>query len=157
MSLLKDLRYGARKLVHNPGFAAVTVMTLALGIGLTTTMFSIVYGALMRGLPFEHPERIVSVRRANPVRDFHEMEVSPHDFVDYRAQARSFEGLAAFTSGTVNVSGSEKPERFDGAYMSANALSAGTSLYAQYWSRDTGYAAPNNVGLTDAVGFTICP
>ena len=122
MSLLKDLRYGARKLVHNPGFAAVTVVTLALGIGLTTTMFSIVYGALIRGLPFEHAERIVSVRRANPVRDFQEMEVSPHDFVDYRAQARSFEGLAAFTSGTVNVSGSEKPERFDGAYMSANAF-----------------------------------
>ncbi|MFL5538150.1 MAG: ABC transporter permease [Longimicrobiaceae bacterium] len=122
MSLLKDLRYGARKLVHNPGFAAVTVVTLALGIGLTTTMFSIVYGALLRGLPFEHAERIVSVRRANPVRDFREMEVSPHDFVDYRAQARSFEGLAAFTSGTVNVSGSEKPERFDGAYMSANAF-----------------------------------
>jgi len=122
MSLLKDLRYGARKLVHNPGFSAVSVVTLALGIGLTTTMFSIVYGALMRGLPFEHPERIVSVRRANPVRDFREMEVTPHDFVDYRAQARSFESLASFTNGTVNVSGSEKPERFDGAYMTANAF-----------------------------------
>lgn len=122
MSLLKDLRYGARKLVHNPGFAAVTVVTLALGIGLTTTMFSIVYGALVRGLPFEHPERIVSVRRANPVRDFQQMEVSPHDFADYRVQARSFEALAAFGSGTVNVSGSEKPERFDGAYVTANAF-----------------------------------
>jgi putative ABC transport system permease protein len=122
MSLLKDLRYGARKLVHNPGFSAVSVVTLALGIGLTTTMFSIVYGGLMRGLPFEHPERIVSVRRANPVRDFREMSVTPHDFVDYRAQARSFESLAAFSNGTVNVSGSEKPERFDGAYMTANAF-----------------------------------
>lgn len=122
MSLLKDLRYGARKLVHNPGFAAVTVVTLALGIGLTTTMFSIVYGALMRGLPFEHAERIVAVHRANPVRDFDRMSVTPHDFVDYRAQARSFEGLAAYSNGTVNVSGSEKPERFDGAYMSANAF-----------------------------------
>ena len=122
MSLLKDLRYGARKLVHNPGFSAVSVVTLALGIGLTTTMFSIVYGALMRGLPFEHPERIVSVRRANPVRGFEEMSVTPHDFADYRAQARSFESLAAFSNGTVNVSGSEKPERFDGAYMTANAF-----------------------------------
>jgi putative ABC transport system permease protein len=100
----------------------VTVVTLALGIGLTTTMFSIVYGALMRGLPFEHAERIVSVRRENPVRDFREMTVSPHDFVDYRAQAHSFEALAGFTNGTVNVSGSEKPERFDGAYMTANAF-----------------------------------
>jgi putative ABC transport system permease protein len=122
MSLLKDLRHGARKLVRNPGFSAVSVVTLALGIGLTTTMFSIVYGALMRGLPFEHAERIVSVRRANPVRDFREMSVTPHDFVDYRAQARSFEALAGFSNGTFNVSGSEKPERFDGAYMTANAF-----------------------------------
>ncbi|HKP76995.1 MAG TPA: ABC transporter permease [Longimicrobiaceae bacterium] len=122
MSLLKDLRYGARKLLHNPGFSAVTVMTLALGIGLTTTMFSIVYGALMRGLPFEHADRIVSVRRANPVRDQRELSITPHDFADYRAQARSFEALAGFSNGTVNVSGSEKPERFDGAYMTANAF-----------------------------------
>jgi putative ABC transport system permease protein len=122
MSLLKDLRYGARKLVHNPGFATVTVVTLALGIGLTTTMFSIVYGALMRGLPFEQSERVVSLRHANPVRDFDELPVSAHDLVDYRAQARSFEALAAFSNGTVNVSGSEKPERFDGAYVTANAF-----------------------------------
>jgi len=122
MSLLKDLRYGARKLVHNPGFSAVSVVTLALGIGLTTTMFSIVYGALMRGLPFEHGERVVTVRRSNPVRDRLEMDVSMHDLADYRAQQHSFEGLAGFTNGTVNVSGSEKPERFDGAYMTANAF-----------------------------------
>jgi predicted permease len=122
MSLLKDLRYGARKLVHNPGFSAVSVVTLALGIGLTTTMFSIVYGALMRGLPFEHGERIIALRRANPVRDWKQMNVSQHDFADYRAQQRSFEALAGFTNGTVNVSGSEKPERFDGAYMTANAF-----------------------------------
>ncbi|HEX8243286.1 MAG TPA: ABC transporter permease, partial [Longimicrobium sp.] len=122
MTLLQDLRYGARKLLTNPGFSAVSVVTLALGIGLTTTMFSIVYGALMRGLPFEHGERVVSIRRENPVRDWHEMNVSQHDFADYRAQQHLFEGLAAFTNGTVNVSGAEKPERFDGAYLTANAF-----------------------------------
>jgi len=122
MSLLQDLRYGARKLVHNPGFSAISVLTLALGIGLTTTMFSIVYGALMRGLPFEHGERVVSIRRANPARDQERMSVSLHDFNDYRAQQRSFEGLGAFNNGTVTVSGSEKPERFDGAWMTANAF-----------------------------------
>lgn len=122
MTLLQDLRYGARKLLTNPGFSAVSVVTLALGIGLTTTMFSIVYGALMRGLPFEHGERVVSIRRSNPVRDFREMSVTLHDFADYRAQQHSFEGLAAFSNGTVNVSGAEKPERFDGAYLTANAF-----------------------------------
>ncbi|HSU17880.1 ABC transporter permease [Longimicrobium sp.] len=122
MSLLQDLRYGARKLVHNPGFSALSVVTLALGIGLTTTMFSIVYGALLRGLPFEHGERVVAVRRANPPRDQKQMDLTPHDFDDYRAQQRSFEGLGAFSSGTMTVSGTEKPERFDGAYLTANTF-----------------------------------
>lgn len=122
MSLLKDLRYGARKLVRNPGFSAVAVLTLALGIGLTTTMFSIVYGAMMRGLPFPDGDRVVAVERNNPPRHIDQMGVTLHDFADYRAQARSFEGLAAYTGGTFNVSGNEKPERFDGSYMSANAF-----------------------------------
>jgi predicted permease len=122
MNLLQDLRHGARKLLRTPGVSAVSVVTLALGIGLTTTMFSIVYGALMRGLPFDHGERVVSIRRSNPVRDFRQMPVTLHDFADYRAQQHSFEGLAAFSNGTMNVSGAEKPERFDGAYMTANAF-----------------------------------
>lgn len=122
MSLLQDLRHGARKLVHNPGVSAISVITLALGIGLTTTMFSIVYGALMRGLPFEGGDRVVSVRRSNPVRDQTRMDVSLHDFADYRAQQRSFEGLAGFTNGTITVSGAEKPERFDGAFVTANTF-----------------------------------
>ncbi|HET7231368.1 MAG TPA: ABC transporter permease [Longimicrobium sp.] len=122
MSLVQDLRYGARKLVRNPGFSAISVITLALGIGLTTTMFSIVYGALMRGLPFEHGERVVSIRRANPARDQDRLSVSLHDFNDYRAQQRSFEALGAYDNGTMTVSGTEKPERFDGAYMTANTF-----------------------------------
>jgi predicted permease len=122
MTLFQDLRYGARKLLHNPGFSAVSVVTLALGIGLTTTMFSIVYGALMRGLPFEHGERVVAVRRANPARGQERLDVTVHDLIDYRAQARSFEGLAAYNAGTMNVSGAEKPERFDGGWVSANAF-----------------------------------
>ena len=120
MNLLQDLRYGARKLVLAPGFAAVSVVTLALGIGLTTTMFSIVYGALMRGLPFKDGDRIVAIQRTNPVRGWERMPVSQHDLVDYRAQARSFEGLAGYYTGTMNVSGTEKPERFSGGFLSAN-------------------------------------
>jgi putative ABC transport system permease protein len=122
MSLLKDLRYGARKLVRNPGFAAISVLTLALGIGLTTTMFSIVYGALYRGLPFDESERLIHLERNNLPRDIESMGVTLHDLRDWREQQRSFEGLAAWTNGTVNVAGSEKPERYDGAYMSANTF-----------------------------------
>ena len=122
MAFLKDLRYGARKLVRNPGFSALSVLTLAVGIGLTATMFSIVYGAIWRGLPFPESDRLMHVERNNLPADQQSLEVTLHDFADWRAQQKSFEGLAAFTSGTVNVSGTEKPERFDGAYMTANAF-----------------------------------
>jgi putative ABC transport system permease protein len=122
MSLLKDLRYGARKLVRNPGFSAVSVLTLALGIGLTTTMFSIVYGAMFRGLPYEGGDRLVSLERNNPVRGWEHMDVSLHDFADWRQQQKSFEALGGYTGGTVNVSGTEKPERYDGAYVTANTF-----------------------------------
>ncbi len=122
MSFIKDLRQGGRRLLRNPGFSALSVLTLAVGIGLTTTMFSIVYGALLRGLPFEGGERVVSVERNNTVRGWDQMGVTLHDFNDYRAQSRSFEGLAAISAGTFNVSGSDRPERYDGAYLSANAF-----------------------------------
>jgi len=122
MSLLKDLRYGARKLVRNPGFSAISVLTLALGIGLTTTMFSIVYGAMFRGLPYEGGDRLVSLERNNPVRGWERMDVSLHDFADWRQQQKSFEALGGYTGGTVNVSGTEKPERYDGAYVTANTF-----------------------------------
>jgi predicted permease len=76
----------------------------------------------MRGLPFAHPERIVAVQRTNPSRGIDRMGVTIHDFADWRAQQRSFTGLAAYYSGTINLSGTEKAERYDGAFMSADAF-----------------------------------
>ena len=119
---VRDLRFGLRMLAKRPGTSLLAIVALALGIGLTTTMFSIVYGAMMRGLPFEHGERVVSISRSNPARDQNRMGVPAPDLLDYRAQARSFEGIAAWNNGTINVSGSEKPERFDGGWVSANAF-----------------------------------
>ncbi|CAN5852516.1 ABC transporter permease [soil metagenome] len=121
-ALLQDLRYGARLLVKNPGFSAIAVLTLALGIGLTTMMFSIVNGAILRGLPFEEADRLMHLHRTNLAEDIPRMDVSVHDFADWRQQQQAFEGLAAFTGGTVNVSGTERAERFDGAWITANGF-----------------------------------
>jgi predicted permease len=99
------------------------VLALTLGIGLTTTMFSIVYGALLRGLPYADGERIVVVSRSNPTRGIRQSGISILDYGDYKAQQRSFAELAATTSGTIFVSGDEKAERFDGSWITANALS----------------------------------
>ena len=122
-SLRQDLRFGARSLAKSPGLALVAVIALSLGIGLTTLMFSIIYGGLMKGLPFADSHELVHLERNNPSRDIESMEVSIHDLEDWRARQRSFDGLAGFYTGTVNVAGTERPERFDGAFISANAFS----------------------------------
>ncbi len=117
-----ELRYAARGLRNSPGVAALAVLALALGLGLTTTMFSIVEGAILRGLPFEGAGRIMHLERNNLSEGIESMEVPLHDYLDWREQQRSFEALAAFHEGTVNLSGTERAERYDGAFITANGL-----------------------------------
>jgi len=121
-SLLRDVRYGLRSLVKSPALTIISTFALTLGIGLTTTMFSIVYGALMKGLPYPDGDRVVVVSRSNPVRGIERQDLPIQDFADYKAQQRSFTDLAASTSGTIYVSGDEKAERFDGSWITANAF-----------------------------------
>jgi predicted permease len=109
--------------LRNPGLSAIAIVALTLGIGLTTTAFSIVYGALYRDLPFEEAHRLMHVERNNLSQDIEGMGVTIHDFVDWREQQTSFEAIAGFYQGTVNVAGSEgRPDRYDGAFISANAF-----------------------------------
>src|SRR3954469_15735401 len=102
-SLLRDVRYGLRSLIKSPGLTSVAVIALTLGIGLTTTMFSIVYGAMMKGLPYPEGNRIMVVQRANAAREIRRQQLPVQDYVDYKAQQHTFIDLAAFTSGTMNV------------------------------------------------------
>ena len=122
MSLIDDLRFGVRMLLKQPGLTAIAVLALALGIGLTTIMFSIVNGALFRGLPFEDSERILVVAGTNVAENQDRLSVSIHDFTDWREAQRSFDSLAASYPGTVNVSGEGRPDRFDGAFVTANTF-----------------------------------
>jgi predicted permease len=121
-ALLRDIRYGFRSLRQSPALAIVATIALTVGIALTTTMFSILYGALMKGLPYEDGNRIVMVQRANPSNGSNRMPVTMHDFVDYKAQQHSIQELAAYTSGTINVSGTEKAERYAGTWITANGF-----------------------------------
>jgi putative ABC transport system permease protein len=120
--LVKDVRFGARMLVKHPGSSAISVLALALGIGLTAMMFSIIHGAVLRGLPFDGADRLVHITRSNPVEGFTGMSLPIHDFEDYRAQQQSFTELAGYYTGTVNVSGIDRPERFDGAFIMPEAF-----------------------------------
>jgi predicted permease len=121
-SLIKDLKFGARALTKKPGSAAVAIVTFGLGIGLCTTMFSIIYGVFFRGIGVPEPDRIVVLMRTNPSEDIQQMGVTQHDLYDWREQQRSFEGLAGYYTGTVNVSGTEGPERYRGGFVSANTF-----------------------------------
>jgi putative ABC transport system permease protein len=122
MSLLRDLRYGARSLLKSPGLIFVATLALGFGIGLTATMWSIIYGAMLKGLPYDQPHSIVAVFRTNPTRNINRMGVPAHDFMDWTRQQKSFEQLGAFTCGTINVSGNERAERYDGCWMTADAM-----------------------------------
>ncbi len=118
----KDLRFAVRSLAKQPGLSILSILAFALGIGLTTTMFSIVDGAL-RDLPFERADRLMHLERNNLSQNVESMEVPIHDLLDWRAAQTSFEGLAGFYEGTINLSGDgERPERYEGGFMTANSF-----------------------------------
>ena len=118
--LWTDIRYATRMIARTPGTSLVAVLALGLGMGLTTTMFSIVYGILFRGLPYEDSDRIVAVGQANLTRGMSDPPISIHEYTAYAAQQRSFEQLAAFSATTVSVSGTEHAERAQAAQVTAN-------------------------------------
>ena len=116
-----DLRFGFRMLVKNPGLAAIAVTAFALGIGLTTVSFSLVYGAIIRGLPFPEPERLIHLEESRPEHGIESRAVSIPDFADWRAQQTAFEDLSGFAMGTANLAiAGEKPERQAAAYTTAS-------------------------------------
>ena len=120
-ALLQDFRFGLRMLAKNHGFAAVAVLTLALGIGANTAIFSVVDSVLLRPLPFKQSQQLVVVY----TKDSHDARnwVSYPDFQDWRAQNKSFAAIAAWVPQSVNLTGQGEPKRVVGAFVSANFLS----------------------------------
>ena len=121
-SLFQDLQLSLRSLRREPASAAIASITLALGIGLCTIAFSLLYGVFLRGHPVPEADRLLMVHRSNPSRNIEFMGAREHDFHDWREQQTSFEALAHFSQSTVNLAGREGPERFQGALVSANVF-----------------------------------
>ena len=119
--LLQDLRYGLRQLRRTPGFTAVAVLTLALGIGATTAIFSVVYGVLLRPLSYEKPNQIVRLWEVNGPGQ--QVNFTDPNFEDLRAQNQSLQGLAEFRSGLESVSGSPAAARIMVASVSRDFFS----------------------------------
>jgi putative ABC transport system permease protein len=120
-TLLKDLRYAARVLLKQPGFALVAVVTLALGIGANTAIFTVVDAALLRSLPYTDPERLVHLWETKQSRDFDRREASYPDFQDWRGQSGEvFDGVAGYTRRGFTLVDEGTPERAQGAAVTAN-------------------------------------
>jgi predicted permease len=149
--LRQDTRYALRVLGRGPGFVAVAVLTLALGVGANTAIFSVVRGVLLRALPYQEPERLVAVQtviRGSPT------EASPPDFMDWRAQAKSFSGLAAYFLSTSNLTGTGEPERLTQARVSANffdLLSVRPSRGRSFLPGEDAVEAPRVAILSDGL------
>ncbi len=128
----RDLRLGVRMLFKDPELTGVAVLALSLGIGLSTVMYSIVYGTLLRGLPFEDGEQLVRLESSKPASGIARMPVSFHDFADWRDSLavgagatglKAFSGLAAWYGKSISVSdGIARPQRYNGAHVSAGAF-----------------------------------
>jgi putative ABC transport system permease protein len=122
----RDVRFGVRALVHSPIFSVVTVLSLALGIGANTAIFSVVNGLLLRPLPYPEPEQIVHVWHTPPQQSFPGLDrfsVSPANYVDWKAQSSAFEHMAVYTYTGLSLSTSNDPLPLIGAAVSSDFFS----------------------------------
>jgi putative ABC transport system permease protein len=172
-TLFKDLRYGVRSLLKRPGFTAIALVTLALGIGANSAMFSAVNAVLLRPLPFPESEQIVSFDGINPSKGITRSNMSVPDFADWKSQSQVFERMAGFVSGGALLVSGDETERVRGTGVSedffllfrTNALKGRTLepgdsqkgredvvvLSHGLWQRRFG-GAENVVGTTVSVG-----
>lgn len=121
--LFTDIRYGFRSLLKRPAFTAIALLTLALGIGVNSAIFSAVDSILLRPLPLKDPARLVSVWEHTLRDGIRQNEAAPANFFDLQSQNQSFEQLGAFGPDDVNLTGDGEPERLDGQVVTANVFS----------------------------------
>jgi predicted permease len=120
-TLIEDVRYGLRMLRKNPGFTVVAVLTLALGIGANTAVFSIVNGVLLNSLPFPDPDKLVTLFESKP--NFKEGSISYPNFLDWQRENHAFGSIAAYRPGSFSLTGSGEAEQVRGEMVSANFFS----------------------------------
>ena len=143
-SLWQDLRYGLRALRKRPGFTLLSILTLAIGIGVNTAIFSIVNAALLRPLPYAEPDRLVRIWETRTAKDLSEMDASYPNYVDWIKQSSVFEELAGYDGISVTLLGRGVPVRISGVRVTPNFFSVlGVSpvLGRNYQSEDAHLSA----------------
>ena len=121
-TLLKDIRYGIRGLLKRPGFTAIALITLALGIGANTAIFSVVNAVLLRPLPFKDPDQLMVVWEDATFAGFPRNTPAPANYVDWKTQNQSFADMAASAERSFNITGDGEPERVTAHAVTANFI-----------------------------------
>ena len=169
-SILWDLRYSCRALLRNPGFAAVSVLALALGIGANTAIFTVVNSVLLQPLPFYRAGQLVRLRERNLKAGFPQFSLSPGNYLDFRDHNHTFSGITAFTGGGMNLTGGGEPERLRGTRVTGDffeILGRKTLHGREFTAEEMQFGAPHAVilsygfwqgcfaGNTNALGQTL--
>ena len=117
---VQDFRHALRLLARAPGFAAVALLTIALGIGANSAIFSVINGVALKPLGYPEPDRLVFLTSQFPTLGFEKFWISPPEYFELRERSRSFEDIAAYTTGAVNLSEGSQPERVNAVFATAN-------------------------------------
>ncbi|MBA2302013.1 MAG: ABC transporter permease [Acidobacteria bacterium] len=120
--LKHDVVYAFRNLRKSPGYALVTILTLALGIGANTAIFSVVNGVILKPLGFPEPERLVFITSQFPTLGFDQFWVSPPEFIEFRDRNQAFQGVGAYSAGAVNLGSDAQPERVNSAVITSELM-----------------------------------
>jgi predicted permease len=151
-TLFQDLRYGVRVLKKNPGLTCVAVLTLALGIGANSAIFSVVNAVLLRSLPYRDPDRLVLVSHFRAIGERN--NASGADFLEWRDQAKAFDQIAAYNTGTADLTGSGEPERLNAGRVSADlfaTLGVAPALGRAFTQAEDKHSGPPAVILSDGL------
>src|SRR5262245_22864539 len=119
-SLFRDLRHAVRNLARTPGFALVTIVTLALGIGANTAIFSVVNAVILRPLGYPHSEQLVYISSQFPQMGFDQFWVSPPEFLEFQERTHAFSIVGAFATGQANLTTADRPRRVNAVQASAD-------------------------------------
>src|SRR6476661_6432963 len=121
-TLKHDLLYALRSLLKSPAYAAVTILTLALGIGANTAIFSVVNGAMLKPLPYPHPERLAFISSTFPNLGFDRFWISLPEWAEFKQRNRSFQDVGAYREGSVNLGTLDRPRRVNSAIVTPELL-----------------------------------
>jgi len=123
-SLLRDIRQAARNLTRTPGFALITILTLALGIGANTAIFSVVNAVILRPLGYPEPDRLIYISSQFPQMGFDQFWMSPPEFLEFQERTRAFTAVGAFATGQANLTAADRPRRVNSGQASVSLFKA---------------------------------